>query len=186
MATNSFERFTSTYKSGVSRLAVLYSFLIKVILNKDVAFPFDCGPMVTSSGMLPPEDLLNLYISIFDCLEGNPLATFVTFSLCNLRSLVLRDLVAGLGSENHRRGERSSREGRYSVAVLHVVVESGEFGRKPEPLVLAPAFFRLDADGTQPDLLSSSPFDETWCVEVQGKTRFVEGRTRDFIARCLE
>ena len=54
MATNSFERFTSTYKSGVTRLAALYNFLIKVILNKDVAFPFDCGSMVTSSGMLPP------------------------------------------------------------------------------------------------------------------------------------
>jgi len=54
MATNSFERFTSTYKSGVSRLAALYNFLIKVILNKDVAFPFDRGSVVTGSGMLPP------------------------------------------------------------------------------------------------------------------------------------
>lgn len=54
MATNSFERFTSTYKSEVSRLAALYNFLIKVILNEDVAFPFDGGSVVTSSGMLPP------------------------------------------------------------------------------------------------------------------------------------
>ena len=54
MATNSLERFTSTYKSEVSRLAALYNFLIKVILNEDVAFPFDCGSVVTGSGMLPP------------------------------------------------------------------------------------------------------------------------------------
>jgi hypothetical protein len=61
-------------------------------------------------------------------------------------------------------------------------LESGEFGRKPKLLVLAATFFRLNTDGTQSDLLSSSPLDKTWRVEVQGKTRFVEGRTRDFVA----
>ena len=45
---------TSTYKSNVSRLAISYGFLIKVILNKDVTFPFDRGSVVTSSGVLPP------------------------------------------------------------------------------------------------------------------------------------
>ena len=62
----------------------------------------------------------------------------MAFSLCNLRSFMFRNLVAGLGSENHRRGERSSGKGRYSwnasefphvslgvagrtVAVLHMV-----------------------------------------------------------------
>jgi len=64
----------------------------------------------------------------------------------------------------------------------HLPLESGKFGRKPEPLVLATAFFRLDTDGTQPNLLSSRPFDETRCVEVQGKPGFVEGCARDFIA----
>ena len=54
MATNSFERVTSTYKSEMSRLAASYNFLIKVILDKDVTLPFDCGSVVTSSGMLPP------------------------------------------------------------------------------------------------------------------------------------
>lgn len=56
MATDSFERFTSTYKSEVSRLAALYNFLIKVILDEDVTFPFDCGSVVTSSGVFPPVD----------------------------------------------------------------------------------------------------------------------------------
>jgi len=99
---------------------------------------------------------------------------------------VFRDLVAGLCSKNHRRGEGGSRKGGYPMTVLHVVVESGEFGGKPEPLVLAAAFFRFNADGTQPDLLSSGPFDETGRVEVQGKSRFVESRTGDFVACCLE
>ena len=54
MATNSFERVTSTYKSEVSRLAASYSFLIKVILDKHVPFPFDRGSVVASSGMFPP------------------------------------------------------------------------------------------------------------------------------------
>jgi len=94
---------------------------------------------------------------------------------------MFRDLVAGLGSKNHGRREWSSGKGRYSVAVLHVVVESGEFGRKPELLVLTTTFFRFDANGTQSDLLSSSSFDETWRVEVQGKTRLVECRTRDLL-----
>ena len=73
--------------------------------------------------------------------------------------------------------EESSRKvGGYSP------LESGEFGREPEFLVLAAAFFRFNTDRTQPDLLSSRPFDETWCVEVQGETRFVEGRTRNLVA----
>ena len=38
----------------------------------------------------------------------------MTFSLRNLRSFVFRDLVAGFGSKDHRRRERSSRKGRYS------------------------------------------------------------------------
>ena len=54
MATNSFERVTSTYKSEVSRLAASYNFLIKVIFNKDVSFPVDRGSVVASSGMFPP------------------------------------------------------------------------------------------------------------------------------------
>jgi hypothetical protein len=54
MATNSFERGVQVHTSPVSRLAASYNFLIKVILNKDVAFPFDRGSVVTSSGMLPP------------------------------------------------------------------------------------------------------------------------------------
>jgi len=141
---------------------------------------------MTSSGVLPPKDLLNLYVGIFDCLEGNPLATFMAFPLRNLRPLVFRDLVAGLGSKNHRRRKRSSGKGRYSVTVLHVVVESGEFGRKPEFLVLAAAFFRFNTDGTQPDLLPSSSLDETWRVEVQRKTGFVESSARNFIACCLK
>jgi len=61
-------------------------------------------------------------------------------------------------------------------------LKSGEFGREPELLVLAAAFFRFNTDRTQPDLLSSRPFDETWCIEVQGETRFIEGRTRDLVA----
>ena len=74
-----------------------------------------------------------------------------------------------------------------SSVTYHLPLESGEFSRKPEPLVLAATFFRLDTDGAQPNLLSSRPFDETRSVEVQGKPRFVEGRTRDFVAiqiRC--
>ena len=67
-------------------------------------------------------------------------------------------------------------------ATRHSPLESGEFGREPELLVLTATFFRFNTDGTQPDLLSSSPFDETRCVEVQGKPRFVEGRARDFVA----
>lgn len=47
-------KVTSTYKSEVSRLAASYNFLIKVILDKDVVFPFDYGSVVTSGGMLPP------------------------------------------------------------------------------------------------------------------------------------
>jgi len=163
----------------MSRLAASYNFLIKVILDKDVTFPFDCGSVMTSSSVLPPKDLFNLYVCVLDCLEGNPLATFMTFPLRYLRSFVFRDLIAGLGSENHRRRERSSRKGRYSMAVLHVIVESREFSRKPELLVLSAAFFWLDTDGTQPDLLSSSPFDETWRIEVKGKARFVKCCTSD-------
>jgi len=69
---------------------------------------------------------------------------------------------------------------------MHVVVESGEFGRKPELLVLTTTFFRFDANGTQSDLLFSGSFDETWRVEVQGKTRLVKCSTRNFIAIRLE
>jgi len=186
MATNSFERVTSTYKSEVSRLAASYNFLIKVIFNKDVSFPVDRGSVVASSGMFPPKDLLNLYVGIFDCFKGDPFTTLMAFSLSDLRSLMFRDLIARFGSKNHGRREWSSGKGRYPMTVLHVVVESGEFGREPELLVLTTTFFRFDANGTQPDLLSSSSFDKTWRVEVQGKTRLIECRTRDFIAICLE
>jgi len=84
MATNSFERVTSTYKSEVSRLAASYSFLIKVILDKDVSFPFDRGSVVASSGMFPPKNLLNLYVGIFDRFKGDPFATLMAFSLSDL------------------------------------------------------------------------------------------------------
>ena len=69
--------------------------------------------------------------------------------------------------------ESLNRIGEYSP------LESREFSRKPEFLVLSAAFFRLNADGAQPDLLSPSPFDETWGVEIQGETGFVKSCTSD-------
>ena len=72
-------------------------------------------------------------------------------------------------------------EKSYCGVVEHSLLKSGEFGGKPELLVLPAAVFRLDANRAQTDLLSSSPFDKTWGVEVQRKTRFVESCTRDFV-----
>jgi len=57
----------------VSRLAASYNFLIKVILNKDVLFSFDCGSVVTSSGVFPP--VVDQDESATLALEGNYMLT---------------------------------------------------------------------------------------------------------------